>query len=186
MFEGNQVSALRAALAMLGLESLTKSIGGVLESVAKESVNSFRLHSGACDILIVRHGNTLRSSSWHVHTGKDVNVGENALVRLHIAGVETEISMRIGDDKKCFFEGGSGDLRPPEEQLAALQLKTGFNDAKFCVVELNGKNMRWDTKAQIPAGIFLWDATDKVVVADIEGPVEIPIWTPGYGTWVLG
>jgi len=139
----------------------------------------FRLHSGACDVLIVRHKRALRTSQWHVHLGRDICVqaSNNARLLLQVSGNNTDLVMRVDADNKGFFEACASDLRPTVCQLGALPLKSGCNEAHF-LVEEQEPGGTWGLKGKIPIGVYVWDATDRVVVADVEDVViKGSIWS---------
>ena len=139
----------------------------------------FRLHSGACDVLIVRHKRALRTSQWHVHLGRDICVraSNNARLLLQVSGNNTDLVMRVDADNKGFFEACASDLRPTVCQLGALPLKSGCNEAHF-LVEEQEPGGTWGLKGKIPIGVYVWDASDRVVVADIEDVViKGSIWS---------
>jgi hypothetical protein len=74
-------------------DAIMQSISGWKQSLktggrklVKDVTNTgFRLHSGASDVLIVRHSDRLRSSQWHVHLGRDINVAPAARLRLEVS-----------------------------------------------------------------------------------------------------
>ena len=100
------------------VEESPRGLGGVAQSIAcwtqsiragaKKIVNDvanagFRLHSGACDVLLVRHAEGMRSSPWHVHLGRDTcSQDAQHRLRLEIAGMEAPLTMMVGGDKKGF------------------------------------------------------------------------------------
>lgn len=165
---------------MLGVADLTKSLKDGAKNIFKDVTNSgFRIHSGACDVLIVRHKDGLRSSQWHIHLGRDISVQmEQALLCLELGGAVTGLSMSIDDDKRGVFKDTAAALRPSPEQLQALPLKSGYNEACFLVQQLDPADSTWSFRGKIPLGVFLWDASDKIVVVDVEGVVvKGDIWT---------
>ena len=163
--------------------AMTRSLRENAKAVITDVTNkAFRHHSGACDVIIVRHKyGELRSSLWHVHLGRDVPLQPaKAQLRLELAGASTGLVMRVSDEKKAFFPGGDGEstnpLRPSREQLEAIPLKSGHNEGMFRVEEdVDGACC---VKGHIPVGVFLWDVSDRVVVADIEGVVlKTDLWS---------
>jgi len=85
--------------------------------------------------------------------------------------------MHVDTDNKGFFEACASDLRPTACQLGALQLKSGCNEANF-LVEEREPGGTWVLKGKIPIGVYVWDASDQVVVADIEDVViKGSIWS---------
>ena len=190
------------------VEESPRGLGGVAQSIAcwtqsiragaKKIVNDvanagFRLHSGACDVLLVRHAEGMRSSPWHVHLGRDTcSQDAQHRLRLEIAGMEAPLTMMIGGDKKGFFDGATGSAAddapdaaaatvPFPEHLAALQplLRSGCNHAALCVEVLDESSGAWTRLlGKIPLSIFVWDATDQIVVADVEGVlVNSDLWS---------
>lgn len=159
------------------LMAVTRSLRENAKAAMTDVTNkAFRHHSGACDVLIVRHEHELRTSLWHVHLGRDFPLPpEKAQLRLEIAGVSTDLIMRVGDDKKAFFSHNTDHLRPSREQLEGIALKPGHNEGMFSVEEdIDGT---WCVRGHIQVGVFLWDASDRVVVADIEGVVfKTDLW----------
>ena len=84
---GNAISSsgFRDAImqSILGWKQSLKTGG---RKLVKDVTNTgFRLHSGASDVLIVRHCDRLRSSQWHVHLGRDINVAPAARLRLEVS-----------------------------------------------------------------------------------------------------
>ena len=123
-------------------------------------------------MLIVRHECVLRTSQWHVHLGRDICVRANdARLRLQLAGNDTELAMHVDADNKGFFEACTSHLCPTAAQLGALPLKSGYNEAHFLVEERAQEDGTWCLKGKIPIGVYVWDALDRIVVADVEDVV---------------
>ena len=141
----------------------------------------FRLHSGACDVLIVRHKDGLRSSQWHVHLGRDVCVQSNrARLSLQLDGSTTGLLMYVDQDNKGFFKDNDHELRPSPHQIDALPLKSGFTEGHFCVEEQDTESDTWSAKGKIAVGVYVWDASDRIVVVDVENVVlKSSIWRKG-------
>jgi phosphatidate phosphatase PAH1 len=162
---------LRPAV-MAWSRSLKDSARTVLTEVTNKA---FRHHSGACDVLIVRHEGKLRTSQWHVHLGRDFP--QHVQLHLELAGARTGLTMHVGDDKKAFFpDRAANNLCPGASELAAIPLKSGYNEGMFRVEEATDGTCK--VLGSIAIGVFVWDASDRVIVADIEGVVlKADIWS---------
>mmetsp|Transcript_58434 Transcript_58434/g.138989 ORF Transcript_58434/g.138989 Transcript_58434/m.138989 type:complete len:381 (-) Transcript_58434:69-1211(-) len=165
------------------LNNLSSNLG--LDSIGSQITSCFRLHSGACDVLIVRRSDgSLHSTSLLVHLGRDVPLSslEDARVVLSINDKETDLVMFVDKESKCVLEGGG--VLPPTELLASLPLKAGFNSATFLVQELAAR--KWHTKKEIPVGVFVWESSDRLVVMDVEGTVvRGDVWSKGADILLL-
>lgn len=146
------------------LRSARQSFADLASFVAN---TGFRLHSGACDVVVVRHKGVLRTSQWNIHLGRDICVrASNARLLLQVSQNNTDLVMCVDADNKGFFKVPS-DLRPTACQLSALPLKSGCNEARF-LVEEREPGGTWVLKGKIPIGVYVWDASDRIVVADVE------------------
>jgi len=95
----------------------------------------------------------------------------DARLRLQLAGNDTELAMHVDADNKGFFEACTSHLCPTAAQLGALPLKSGYNEAHFLVEERAQEDGTWCLKGKIPIGVYVWDALDRIVVADVEDVV---------------
>jgi len=142
-------------------------------------VNAFRMHSGACDVILVRHRDQVSSTSWHCKVANGlVGSGAEAKVQLKVGNIFTDVIMKVGDDCKCYFEDHPEVCHPPAEQLHALPIKLGCNPSELVVLQRDQATGDWKEVASIPLGLFLWERDDKIVIADVEGTViKGDIWT---------
>jgi len=113
-------------------------------------------------VEIVRHDDGLRTSQWHVHLGRDFP--QHVQLHLELAGARTGLTMRVSDEKKAFFpDRAANNLCPGDSQLAAIPLKSGYNQGRFCVEEVTDGTCT--VLGSIAVGVFVWDASDRVIVA---------------------
>ena len=164
---------------MDGLVAWTRNLSSGAEKVMQLGVNAFRFHSGACDVILVRHQDKLVSTSWHCKVANGiVGSGIETKVQLKVANIFTDVIMKVGDDCKCYFEDHPEVFHPPADQLQALPLKQGCNLSELVVLQRDKGTGDWKEVASVPLGIFLWDREDKIVIADVEGTViKGDIWT---------
>mmetsp|Transcript_40100 Transcript_40100/g.93896 ORF Transcript_40100/g.93896 Transcript_40100/m.93896 type:complete len:382 (+) Transcript_40100:329-1474(+) len=151
---------------------MLKSINRLAEKVE----STFSKHSGASDIVIVKHADgELRTTPWFVHCDGQIQPHDTRVqVRVCIGGKGTELFMSVGRDHQCSFhpsdlDAAAASYLPSESQLQMLPLVPGKNEAVFEVRQLEENTQRWSVQSAIEANIFLWEATDRVVAFDYEG-----------------
>jgi len=117
---------------------------------------------------------------------QDIDGGGEAWFRLHEAGTSPESfenSEKPSKDKAIRQQTGGNAFRDPWTDLRRL-LKEGTNHVTFCCLHYHGSEKRKVTETSLRfarASIFLWKASDRVVISDIDGTL-----TRSNGRGVLG
>jgi phosphatidate phosphatase PAH1 len=115
----------------------------------------------ATDVVVVNHGAGRFCSGSFNLVGNRTFSSAKACIRIN--GNETDLFM-LQNPKESFFEFPGGKHVPEMGALASLPLSIGMNTLEFYIP--SGSSAEAVTAS---AAVWVWEASDRVVVVDIDG-----------------